>query len=78
MLKQGNNLCLPEVIRPNSSLAYSESGGEQTWYLHGKKAVIRRLTPEGVSDQAEAVPIISGAIRWHTQPESAWQIEVEV
>ncbi len=78
VLKQENNLCLPEVIRPNSYLAYSESGGEQTWYLHGKKAMIRRLTPEGVSDQAEAVPIISGAVRWHTQPESAWQIEVEV
>lgn len=78
VLKQGNNLCLPETVRSNSYLAYSESGGEQTWYLHGKKAVIRRLTPEGVSDQAEAVPIINGAVRWHTQPESAWQIEVEI
>lgn len=78
VLKQGNNLCLPEVIRPNSYLAYSESGGEQTWYLHGKKAMIRRLTPDGVSDQVGVVPIINGAVRWHTQPESAWQIEVEV
>lgn len=78
VLKRGNDLCLPEVIRPNSYLAYSESGGEQTWYLAGKTANIRRLTPDGVSDQVERVPIINGAVRWHTQPESAWQIEVEV
>lgn len=78
VLKRGNDLCLPEAIRENSYLAYSESGGEQTWYLHGKKAMIRRLTPDGVFDQAEVVPIINGAVRWHTQPESAWQIEVEV
>lgn len=78
VLKRGNDLCLPEVIRPNSYLAYSESGGEQTWYLAGKTANIRRLTPDGVSDQVERVPIINGAVRRHTQPESAWQIEVEV
>lgn len=78
VLKRGNDLCLPEVIRPNSYLAYSESGGEQTWYLAGKIANIRRLTPDGVSDQVERVQIINGAVRRHTQPESAWQIEVEV
>lgn len=78
VLKRGNDLCLPEVIRPNSYLAYSESGGDQTWYLAGKTACIRRLTPDGVSDQVERVPIINGAVRRHTQPESAWQIEVEV
>lgn len=78
VLKRGNDLCLPEAVRANSYLAYSESGGEQTWYLDGKTARIRRLTPEGVADQVERVPIIDGAVRWHTQPESAWQIEAEV
>lgn len=78
VLKHGNELCLPEAIRPHSYLAYSESGGEQTWHLDGKTAHIHRLTPEGVSDQAEKVSIINGTICYHAQPESAYRIEVEV
>lgn len=77
VLKRGNDLCLPEAIRENSYLAYSESGGEQTWYLHGKKAVIRRLTPDGISNEEQTAAIIDGALRWKTQPECAYQIEVE-
>lgn len=78
VLKSGNDLCLPETIRENSYLAYSESGGEQTWYLKGKAAHIRRLTSEGVTDGEQIATIVNGALRWKTQPECAYQIEVEV
>ena len=78
VLKHGNELCLPEAIRPNSYLAYSESGGEQTWYLDGKTARVRRLSPDGASESYDTVPVVNGAIRYRAQPESAYQIEVEV
>ena len=77
VLKRGNNLCLPEAVREHSYLAYSESGGEQTWYLNGKTARIRRLSPDGVSEICDTVTVVNGAVRYRAQPESAYQIEVE-
>lgn len=78
VLKRGNELCLPEVIRPNFYLAYSEAGGEQTWYVDGQTAHIYRLTPDGLSETCDTLPVINGTIRCHAQPESAYQIEVEI
>ena len=78
VLKQGNELCLPEVVHPNSYLAFSEKGGERLWYVEGRRAHIRRLDENGVSDQEEMLPVTEGVIHYRALPESAYQIEVEI
>lgn len=78
ILKNGDELCLPEAVQPNSYLAYSAAGGEQIWYLNGKTARIYRLTPAGLSREFETRTIQDGCIRYFTQPESAYRIEVKI
>ena len=78
VLKCGNDLCLPEAVRSGSYLAYSETGGEQAWHLAGRTARVYRLTADGRSEQYDAVNIADGKIHYLTQPETAYQIEVDI
>lgn len=78
VLKCGNDLCLPEAVRSGSYLAYSETGGEQVWHLAGRTARVYRLTADGRSEQYDAVNIADGKIHYLTQPETAYQIEVDI
>lgn len=78
VLKCGNDLCLPEAVRSGSYLAYSETGGEQVWHVAGRTARVYRLTADGRSEQYDAVNIADGKIHYLTQPETAYQIEVDI
>lgn len=77
ILKQGNELCLPEVVRENSYLAYSQAGGMQTWYMQGRVAQVYRLTTNGVSATFDTLPVVNGKLRYVAQPHSAYRIEVK-
>lgn len=77
VLKYGNNLCLPEAIRENSYLAYSESGGEQVWYLTGKTAYVHLLTTDGIAGEYDVLPVQNGVIHYNTEPGHAYWIEVQ-
>lgn len=78
VLKYKNNLCLPEAVRSGSYLAYSETGGEQVWNAVGRTARVYRLTAGGRSEQYDEVSIVDGKIHYPTQPETAYQIEVDI